>query len=62
LSQLSAFAAVVTASGVADPGRGSGLIGLIDRVEALGGKLSVVSPLGAGTALRIRLPRSPSTG
>jgi PAS domain S-box-containing protein len=42
--------------GGADPSRGSGLIGLTDRVEALGGTLEVASPAGQGTTLRIRLP------
>jgi signal transduction histidine kinase len=42
--------------GGADPSRGSGLIGLTDRVEALGGTLDVASPAGQGTTLRIRLP------
>ncbi|WP_099039013.1 CHASE3 domain-containing protein [Mycobacterium neglectum] len=43
-------------TGGADPSRGSGLIGLIDRVEALGGTLAVDSPEGAGTTLRVVLP------
>ncbi|MFF7275785.1 nitrate- and nitrite sensing domain-containing protein [Streptomyces griseorubiginosus] len=42
--------------GGAEPGRGSGLIGLIDRVEAIGGKLAVVSPPGEGTTMDVRLP------
>jgi signal transduction histidine kinase len=42
--------------GGADPTRGSGLIGLQDRVEALGGTLTVDSPPGAGTTLTARLP------
>jgi signal transduction histidine kinase len=37
-------------------GRGSGLVGLKDRVEALGGRLSLDSPPGAGTVLDIVLP------
>jgi signal transduction histidine kinase len=37
-------------------GRGSGLVGLKDRVEALGGRLSLDSPPEAGTALDIVLP------
>jgi len=36
--------------GGADPQEGSGLIGLIDRVEALGGKLRISSVAGSGTA------------
>jgi PAS domain S-box-containing protein len=42
--------------GGADLGHGSGLIGLVDRVEAIGGKLRVDSPPGEGTTLTVRLP------
>jgi GAF domain-containing protein len=42
--------------GGADPARGSGLVGLKDRVEALGGVITVKSPVGAGTSLRVALP------
>ena len=42
--------------GGASFGHGSGLIGLKDRVEALGGRLSVHSPPGAGTTVQIALP------
>jgi signal transduction histidine kinase len=42
--------------GGADFGRGSGLVGLKDRVEALGGWVSLQSPAGAGTTLQIALP------
>jgi signal transduction histidine kinase len=42
--------------GGADPSRGSGLIGIIDRVEAIGGTVAVDSPEGAGTTLRVVLP------
>ena len=42
--------------GGADPSRGSGLIGLTDRVDALAGTIQVASPIGAGTTLRITLP------
>jgi hypothetical protein len=42
--------------GGADAGRGSGLRGLADRVEALDGRLRVVSPPGAGTVVRAELP------
>ncbi len=45
--------------GGADPSRGSGIIGLKDRVEALGGTLSVLSPPGHGTALHVHLPAVP---
>lgn len=43
-------------TGGADPIRGSGLIGLKDRVEALGGTIIVDSPAGAGTSLHVELP------
>jgi signal transduction histidine kinase len=43
-------------TGGADPARGSGLTGLRDRIEALGGRLDVASPVGGGTALLIELP------
>ncbi len=43
-------------SGGADPARGSGLIGLTDRVDSLGGTIEVTSPAGRGTTLRIWLP------
>ena len=43
-------------AGGADPSRGSGLIGLKDRVEALGGTIDVDSPHGAGTRLRVAIP------
>ena len=42
--------------GGADPSRGSGLIGLTDRVDALGGTIEVASPSGEGTTLLITLP------
>jgi len=42
--------------GGADVGRGSGLLGLKDRVEALGGRISLQSQAGAGTTMRIALP------
>ena len=42
--------------GGADPSRGSGLRGLTDRVEALDGRLSVLSPPGHGTIVRAELP------
>ena len=42
--------------GGADPSAGSGLRGLADRVEALGGQLVVESPRGIGTRLVARLP------
>ena len=42
--------------GGADPARGSGLTGLRDRIEALGGTLDVTSPAGSGTTLLIEIP------
>ncbi len=42
--------------GGADSSRGSGLTGLRDRVEAIGGRISLRSPPGAGTAVEIALP------
>jgi len=42
--------------GGASFGDGSGLIGLKDRAEALGGQLRLDSPPGAGTALAVTLP------
>jgi len=42
--------------GGADSGRGSGLTGLTDRVEALGGHLQVSSPIGTGTSLLATIP------
>jgi signal transduction histidine kinase len=42
--------------GGADPARGSGLAGLTDRVEALGGSIRVRSAAGAGTHITVDLP------
>jgi signal transduction histidine kinase len=42
--------------GGADSGKGSGLIGLIDRVEALGGQMRITSPAGNGTSLFVKIP------
>jgi signal transduction histidine kinase len=42
--------------GGARAGAGSGLIGIKDRVEALGGRLSLYSPPGKGTTLQVSLP------
>jgi hypothetical protein len=46
------------AARIDDYSQGSGLIGLTDRVEALGGRMRIVSPAGRGTSLD---PRSRST-
>jgi glucose-6-phosphate-specific signal transduction histidine kinase len=45
--------------GGVDAGRGSGILGLTDRVEALGGTISIVSPPPGGT-LSVRLPTTTS--
>jgi signal transduction histidine kinase len=42
--------------GGADSHKGSGLIGLIDRVEALGGQLRFSSLVGSGTSLLATIP------
>jgi signal transduction histidine kinase len=42
--------------GGADPARGSGLTGLRDRIEAVGGTLDVTSPADGGTTLLIKIP------
>jgi signal transduction histidine kinase len=49
---------VVSDDGVggAEPGPGSGLVGLTDRVEALGGRLHLESPPGRGTRLSAEIP------
>ena len=46
-------------AGGATPGAGSGLHGLVDRLEALGGRLEVESAPGAGTKLRASIPIAP---
>jgi PAS domain S-box-containing protein len=43
-------------AGGAQTGAGSGLIGLVDRVEALGGRFALESPPGQGTTIVIELP------
>jgi signal transduction histidine kinase len=42
--------------GGADPTRGSGLLGLKDRIESLGGTIKVISPSGGGTSLLVDVP------
>jgi signal transduction histidine kinase len=42
--------------GGADIARGSGLIGLVDRVEAAGGEFTIISPPGKGTSLLATFP------
>jgi PAS domain S-box-containing protein len=46
-------------AGGADPSGGSGLLGIKDRVEALGGTIEVKSPPGEGTWLDVEIPLSP---
>jgi signal transduction histidine kinase len=68
-AEASVVSVVVTADadilrlGVRDDGvggagfaRGGGLVGLKDRVEALGGSISVESPRGQGTSIEVELP------
>jgi signal transduction histidine kinase len=43
-------------SGGAGMDRGSGLRGLADRIEALGGRFELESPPGKGTVVRATLP------
>jgi signal transduction histidine kinase len=54
--------AVVTddGRGGADERSGSGITGLSDRVEALGGRLAISSPRGRGTRVAIELPIQPA--
>ncbi len=47
--------------GGADPSAGSGLVGLSDRVEAVGGRIEITSPPGQGTSLRVTIPLRPTT-
>jgi signal transduction histidine kinase len=42
--------------GGADSAKGSGLTGLIDRVEAVGGKMAISSQPGSGTSLLVEIP------
>ncbi|HXB49025.1 MAG TPA: GAF domain-containing protein [Streptosporangiaceae bacterium] len=48
--------------GGADVSHGSGLVGLRDRADALGGHLQLHSPHGAGTTLQIELPLHDPSG
>jgi signal transduction histidine kinase len=48
--------------GSADFTKGTGLAGLKDRVEALGGQIFLNSPRGAGTSLRAELPLTTTNG
>ena len=42
--------------GGADSNRGSGLTGLRDRIEALGGRIQIESPSGSGTLIEVEIP------
>ena len=42
--------------GGADSNRGSGLTGLRDRIEALGGRIKIESPSGSGTLIEVEIP------
>ncbi|MCW2992912.1 MAG: sensor kinase [Conexibacter sp.] len=58
----STLAIVIQDDGIggADPGRGSGLLGLSDRVAARDGELAILSPAGRGTRLQVALPATPA--
>jgi signal transduction histidine kinase len=43
-------------TGGADSRKGSGLTGLVDRVDALGGTMEITSRVGIGTSLVVRIP------
>jgi signal transduction histidine kinase len=49
-------------TGGADATRGTGLVDLKDRVEALGGRIVVRSPRGAGTTVHVELPLTAANG
>jgi signal transduction histidine kinase len=48
--------------GGADLSQGSGLVGLSDRIDALGGRVHVTSPVGTGTTLMIEVPLDDQNG
>ena len=43
-------------TGGADPTGGSGLVGLTDRVAAIGGTIAIARPPGEGTTIAVELP------
>jgi signal transduction histidine kinase len=43
-------------TGGADPRHGTGLAGLADRVESIGGTITITSPPGKGTTIAVQLP------
>jgi signal transduction histidine kinase len=63
VSDVAGVRATVADDGVggAALGRSSGLIGLVDRVEALGGRFALESPVGRGTTISIELPPDSQT-
>jgi signal transduction histidine kinase len=48
--------------GGADTARGSGIVGLVDRIEALGGTIAIASPPGGGTSIALELPLQSAEG
>ncbi len=68
LGVLASAAMVAAVSGLRDDGRGAdltegtGLVGVKDRVEALGGRLYLDSPPDAGTVLRADFPLTGAAG
>jgi signal transduction histidine kinase/uncharacterized protein YoaH (UPF0181 family) len=49
-------------AGGADPARGTGLIGLKDRVESLRGTIEIESPPGRGTSIEVEIPLAEASG
>jgi signal transduction histidine kinase len=49
-------------TGGARPDAGTGLLGLRDRVEAVGGRLDIASPAGRGTRILAEVPATPAAG
>jgi signal transduction histidine kinase len=56
LGEVAVVEVVDDGVGGADTERGSGIRGLADRVEALGGSLRVWTPKGGGTRVRAEIP------
>jgi PAS domain S-box-containing protein len=54
------FSASDDGAGGADPAHGSGLLGIRDRVDALGGTVSLRSPPGEGTSIVVQIPVPPA--
>jgi signal transduction histidine kinase len=48
--------------GGVDPQAGSGITGLMDRVEGIGGTITISGPAGGGASLRVDLPFAPKPG